>query len=691
MERRRKSDPDMTAQQILEQLNPEQAEAASTVGGPVLVLAGAGTGKTRVITYRIAYMLATGVPPTSILGMTFTNKAAREMRERLAKLVDPAAAELVTLGTFHSFCGRLLRREIHRLGYLANFTIADEADQTGLVKQAAGIAGLNTEGFPIASAQAQIGRWKNRLFTPRMAKNDASTRFEELAARVYEEYQNLLEMQNSVDFDDMLLLACRVLNEHPEVAEEYRGRYRYLLIDEYQDTNAAQFALVKLLAGESRNLCVVGDDDQSIYSWRGADVGNILDFPEVFPGAKVVKLEQNYRSTNSILNAANAVIRGGGRRLGKKLWSELGEGKKPVAVTLGDGEGEADFICDTIRQHMSGGGRRYSDFAVLYRSNQLSRQLEQSFRNAGIPYRVFGGQQFYARREIKDAVAYLKLLVNPNDDQSLLRVLTAPPRGLGAKAVEALKSARMEKHRPMLLSLGDAEFTAGLSRPAAAGARQMAETYAKFRREFDAPGGLAAKIGSFLNECGYLGSLQRIYKDIEDALKRRDNVEEFINAAAQYEARRSEPATLHGFLESFALLEEENRDEDDDRDAVIFSTVHAAKGLEFPVVFLIALEQGIFPHERALAEGGGDEELRLFYVALTRARQELFLLNARSRLQRGVPHPARPSSFLALLGRDLVESASPSQLLRPADTRQAVEAFMRIYERLNRASGNKKG
>ena len=681
----------MTPQEILSQLNPEQAAAASTLEGPVLVLAGAGTGKTRVITYRIAYMLAMGIPPTAILGMTFTNKAAREMRERLATLVEPAAAELVTLGTFHSFCGRLLRREIGRLGYLSNFTIADEADQTGLVKQAAGIAGLG-DALNLAATQAQISRWKNRLFTPRMAKNDAAGRFEELAARVYEEYQNLLEMQNSVDFDDMLLLAYRVLNEYPEVAERCRKRYRYLLIDEYQDTNAAQFAIVKLLAGERRNLCVVGDDDQSIYSWRGADVGNILDFPQLFPGAKVVKLEQNYRSTNNILNAANAVIRHGERRLGKKLWSSLGDGKKPVSLTLDSGEAEADFICNMIRRDMNENpGRTYSDYAVLYRSNQLSRQLEQSFRNFGVPYRVFGGQQFYQRREIKDAVAYLKLLVNPNEDQSLLRVLAAPPRGLGAKAVELLKSARLEKHRPMFSSLGDADFVSALTKAAAAGARELHSVCAAYRREFDVPGGLAGKISKFLNDVGYIGALQRIYKDIEDSLKRRDNVEEFINGAAQFESRRSEPATLRDFLESFALLEEEERDEDKVKDAVTFSTVHAAKGLEFPVVFLVALEQGMFPHERAIAEGNGDEELRLFYVALTRAKLELYLLHSRSRLQRGVPHPERPSPFLALLGDGFVDDNAPEELVRPADNRRAVEAFMRIYQRLNRGAGDKRG
>ena len=677
----------MTPQEILEKLNPQQAEAASTLTGPVLVLAGAGTGKTRVITYRIAYMLAMGIPSNMILGMTFTNKAAREMRERLATLVDPASAQLVTLGTFHSFCGRMLRREIHRLGYLSNFTIADEADQSGLLKQAAGLAGLG-DSVSLPAVQAQIGRWKNRLFGPRQAKNDAAGRFEELAARIYEEYQNLLEMQNSVDFDDMLLLAYRVLNENPEVADEYRNRYQYLLIDEYQDTNAAQFALVKLLAGERCNLCVVGDDDQSIYSWRGADVGNILDFPELFPGAKVIRLEQNYRSTNSILNAANAAINCGKRRLGKKLWSELGEGKKPSCITLDNGEAEANFICDLIHQFKSKSPeRKFSDFAVLYRSNQLSRQLEQSFRAAGIPYTVFGGQQFYQRREIKDAVAYLKLLVNPNDDQSLLRVLTAPPRGLGAKAVEQLKTARLTSHRPMLHSLGAADFQASLGRAGAAGARELAELYRKFEREFDAPGNLAGKIGKFLSESGYVGALQRIYKDIDDANKRRDNIEEFINAAAQYESRQSAPATLRDFLESFALLEEEDDDERGSSDAVIFSTVHAAKGLEFPVVFLIAMEHGMFPHERALAEGGEDEELRLFYVAMTRAKEELYLLNAHTRLQRGVPHPVRPSGFLNLLGRELVERELPAQMLKPADKNEAMAAFLKIYEKLNKKSG----
>ena len=673
----------MTPDEILSKLNPEQAEAAKTINGPVLVLAGAGTGKTRVITYRIAYMLATGIPPSMILGMTFTNKAAREMRERLAQLTPPAAAKEVTLGTFHSFCGRLLRREIHRLGYLANFTIADESDQQGLLKQAAGNTGYNFEGFPIAAAGAQIGKWKNRLLTPRQASSVAETDFESRAARIYENYQELLELQNAVDFDDLLLLAYRVLDEFPEVLAACQEHYRYLLVDEYQDTNAAQFAIVKLLAGKERNLCVVGDDDQSIYSWRGADVGNILDFPDLFPGAKVVRLEQNYRSMTAILNAANTVIAANRRRHEKKLWSSLGAGERPCVITLADGETEGDFIADMIRQIK---GKRpelqYSDFAILYRSNQLSRQMEQSLRNASLPYQVYGGQQFYQRREIKDAVAYLKLAVNPRDDQSVLRILGTPPRGLGAKVVEGLKNQRVLTHRPMLMTLNSAEFAATLSKAALRGAQELTAAYAEAEKTFAAPGGLAKKIAHFLEAVGYLPGLQRIYKDLEDAQKRRDNLDEVINAVAQFEGRRDRPATLAEFLESFALLEEEDRGEEESEcNGVVLSTVHAAKGLEFPVVFIMAMERDIFPHERALAERAGDEELRLFYVALTRAKEQLFLTRARSRMLRGVHHPAQASPFLALLGAS-VEAKKPEELMEYSSTEDTLKAFRDFYASL---------
>ena len=690
----------MSKDPILSCLNPEQAAAAGTIDGPVLVLAGAGTGKTRVITYRIAYMLRSGIPPEQILGMTFTNKAAREMRERLASLVDAAVARRVTLGTFHSFCIRILRREIAKLGYLPAFTIADDSDQQGLLKQAAGALGCAQGEFPLSTVQAMISGWKNRLIQPEEARRSADTTFESVAAQIYEEYQLLLEMQNSLDFDDMLMLVYRLFTEHPDVLERYRDHYRYLLIDEYQDTNAAQFTIVKQLAGDRRNLCVVGDDDQSIYSWRGADISNILGFPEQFPGAKVVKLEQNYRSTARILNAANAVIGLNEKRHEKRLWSDLGEGEPVRVVTLENGEAEAEFIGNMIQQLKEQQPElNYRDFAILYRSNHLSRQLEQTLRRQGVPYRLVGGQEFFKRREIKDAVAYLKLLVNPRDDQSLLRILGTPPRGLAQKAVDALKLHRKTKHRAMFELLGEEEFRKELTpkaaeaaeagetviKAAAEAAAEFAAVCGKYRKEFEEPGNLAGKITAYLREIGYTDGLQRIYKDLKDAMKRRENLDEFINAIAQYETRQAEPATLLAYLENLALLEENDRVEEDspDADAVTLTTVHASKGLEFPVVFVIAMERNIFPHERALEEGSADEELRLFYVAITRARRQLYLLRAKERMQRGISKPALPSPFLACLTEDLAEHPAPDELVKPASDDAVRAAFANIFRILH--------
>ena len=676
----------MSKDPILSCLNPEQAAAAGTIDGPVLVLAGAGTGKTRVITYRIAYMLRSGIPPEQILGMTFTNKAAREMRERLASLVDAAVARRVTLGTFHSFCIRILRREIAKLGYLPAFTIADDSDQQGLLKQAAGALGCAQGEFPLSTVQAMISGWKNRLIQPEEARRSADTTFESVAAQIYEEYQLLLEMQNSLDFDDMLMLVYRLFTEHPDVLERYRDHYRYLLIDEYQDTNAAQFTIVKQLAGDRRNLCVVGDDDQSIYSWRGADISNILGFPEQFPGAKVVKLEQNYRSTARILNAANAVIGLNEKRHEKRLWSDLGEGEPVRVVTLENGEAEAEFIGNMIQQLKEQQPElNYRDFAILYRSNHLSRQLEQTLRRQGVPYRLVGGQEFFKRREIKDAVAYLKLLVNPRDDQSLLRILGTPPRGLAQKAVDALKLHRKTKHRAMFELLGEEEFRKELTPKAAEAAAEFAAVCGKYRKEFEEPGNLAGKITAYLREIGYTDGLQRIYKDLKDAMKRRENLDEFINAIAQYETRQAEPATLLAYLENLALLEENDRVEEDspDADAVTLTTVHASKGLEFPVVFVIAMERNIFPHERALEEGSADEELRLFYVAITRARRQLYLLRAKERMQRGISKPALPSPFLTCLTEDLAEHPAPDELVKPASDDAVRAAFANIFRILH--------
>ncbi len=677
----------MTSEEILGRLNREQREAASSIQGPMLVLAGAGTGKTRVITYRIAGMLASGIPAEQILGLTFTNKAAREMRERLAQLVDTAMAHNVTLSTFHSFCVRLLRREIVRLGYLPGFTIADELDQQGLLKQAAAALGLNRDGFPLMEAGTAISRWKNRLLTPGDVRSAAESDVEFMFVQLYREYQTLLEMQNMIDFDDMLLLVHQLFTKFPDVLEKYRGQYRYLLVDEYQDTNDAQFTLVKILAGDRCNLCVVGDDDQCIYSWRGANLGNILEFSMHFPGAKVVTLSQNYRSTTRILSAANAVISRNAHRHAKTLWSGLGEGDPVTVVSVDNSEAEADFVGDYIQQELSASpGRRYRDFAVLYRSNHLSRQLEQTLRRRGVPYCVVGGQEFYKRKEIKDATAYLKLLVNPHEDQSLLRIIAAPPRGLAQKAVERLKYLHASTMKPMAELLGEPEFVSAVGKKGADAARELSQVLRHYRSVFDEPGNLAGKIGSFLRDVGYLDGLQRMYKDYDDAVKRRENIDEFINAVAQYERRSEGPAVLGDCLESFALLEENAGDaeRDADADAVTLTTIHAAKGLEFPVVFVVAMENGIFPHERALEEGQHEEELRLFYVAITRAREELFLLRSATRMQRGISRIQLPSPFLGLLPEDEIRTASPEDLIHEMSGDEARRAFAEIFKILKR-------
>lgn len=676
----------MTLDEILAQLNPEQAAAAGTHNGPVLVLAGAGTGKTRVITFRIAGMLASGIPPTQILGLTFTNKAAREMRERLAALVDPKAAKQVTLGTFHAFCVKLLRKEAKKLGYLPGFTIADESDQQGLMKQAAAAKGLLAQGLRIPEAAVAISDYKNRLVTPREAKQYADTDWDVAVATLYEEYQSMLEMQNMIDFDDMLLLVYRLFTEFPDVLKHYQEKYQYLLVDEYQDTNDAQFTMVKLLVGDRCNLCVVGDDDQSIYSWRGANIDNILGFPNIFPGTKVVKLEQNYRSTSRILEAANAVIGSNANRHAKALWSKLGDGDPVSVVTTANGESEAEFIANMIKQEMGEDPKRhYRDFAILYRSNHLSRQLEQTLRQIGIPYRLVGGQEFFKRKEIKDAVSYLKLLVNPMEDQSLLRILSTPPRGLAEKAVKLLKLRHAETRKPMVELLGDEEFLKKLGGKGAASSKELYDHFHAYRKQFEEPGALANKINDFLRAVGYLDGLQRMYKDYKDAVKRRENVDEFINAVAQYEQRTVEPETLENYLESFALLEENDRSsgEEEDADAVTLLTVHASKGLEYPEVFVVAMETGLFPHERAVAEGSTEEELRLFYVAITRAREKLFLCKAATRMQRGISLPKLPSPFLALLPESVVR-AKPDELLKEMSKDDMRAAFANIFKILGK-------
>ncbi len=677
---------------VLDRLNPEQKEAATTIEGPVLVLAGAGTGKTSVITARIAYMIEQGIPPESILGVTFTNKAAREMRERIRSIaarheadISPEAAAAVTLGTFHSFCARILRRDIRFAGnYNSSFSIADTTDQTSIARQAAAELGYSKDEIPTAEAVAYIGRCKNRMQSPEDALAGAAPA-ELILAEIYERYQKLLELQNMVDFDDMLLLSVRILENNPDILKWYRETYRYLLVDEYQDTNAAQFRLIQLLAGERKNLCVVGDDDQSIYAWRGADVSNILDFPRYFPGTREIKLEQNYRSTNNILATANAVIAPNAARYSKNLWSAKGQGEVIRVIRLEDGDAEANFIVDAILDLAARGEYSYSDFAILYRSNYLSRAFEMAFRKVGIRPKIIGGQEFFQRKEVKDAAAYLKLVLNPRDDQSLLRIIALPPRGIGDKAIEALRKLRQATSTPLANLLDTPEYLGMISKAAGAGAKSLAAALRQAREAFKEPGSLYHKAHALMKDTGYLDGLLRIYKDLKEAETRRENIYEFLSYMGKFEEDHP-GCTLTEFIESYSLMDDNDRtDEDEDRDAPIMTTVHASKGLEYPVVFVVGMEQNLFPHERSLAEGGEDEERRLFYVAVTRAREQLILTCAKRRFKYKEFVRQIPSHFLKDVPDEICERSmgGSDSFLRQASKESQIAAFEDIMRFLD--------
>ena len=672
---------------ILDSLNPEQKKAAGTIEGPLLVLAGAGTGKTRVITARIAYMISQGIPPQHILGVTFTNKAAREMRERMERLIGAENAQKVTLGTFHAICGRILRRDIGKAGhYDSHFSIADTADQTSIIRQAAAEFGYAKEEVPTGAVQSYIGRCKNSMITPADALAGKNTPEELRFAEIYERYQQLLELQNTVDFDDMLLLTVKIFEEHPDVLKRWQQQYQYLLVDEYQDTNSAQFRFLQLLAGEKPNLCVVGDDDQSIYAWRGADVSNILDFPEIFPGTIHIKLEQNYRSTNKILQAANAVISGNSKRYDKKLWSARGDGENLKIVSLPGGDEEASFVADAMQEFLRNHTEySYRDCAILYRSNFLSRTFEQELRRRGIQPVVIGGQEFFERKEVKDAAAYLKLALNERDDQCLLRILPVPPRGLGDKAILKLREMRENTKIPMTKLLTMPEYLDKVTATASKSACALGETIQKFRQSFREPGNVFQKALAYLEETGYLGGFQRLYKDLNEARDRKENVLEFLNCIAQYEerARRNgEEPTMEQFMENYSLMDDNDRTSEEVSDGPILTTVHSAKGLEFPCVFLVGMELNLFPHERSMSEGGEEEERRLFYIAITRAKEHLVLTRARQRYRYGQHEPRYPSPFLRDIPEDLAEVKESQDFFQRISVEEQKAAFAEILRKL---------
>ncbi len=640
-------------QLLAQHLNPAQREAVTAPDGPLLILAGAGSGKTRVITYRIAYLIMErGVRPEQILAVTFTNKAAGEMRKRVEQLIGPAARR-VMLGTFHSVCARFLRREIHHIGYSPSFSIYDEDDQLALLKRLYVDAGINPRQFAPQAVRAEISRAKEGLITPQQYARQAESPFELATAALYRRYQEALQEQNALDFDDLLVLMLRVFDESPETLTAYRRRYRHVLVDEYQDVNKAQYLLVRSLAQEHRNLTIVGDDAQAIYGWRGASVRYILQFEDDFPECRVVRLEQNYRSTKTILDAAQAVERGLAARREKRLWTQNPDGVPITLCRAIDEHDEATFVAREIERLVAGGSYRYGHCAVMYRMNAQSRALEEAFIKRRLPYQLVGGTRFYERREIKDLLAYLRLLHNPADAVSLERIINVPNRGLGDKTLEDLRMWAVQLgvpavHALRLLQEADAgqRELAGILPPFGGRARSQLLAFARLLDDLSGAArrlDLVQLFDQVVQRTGY-----RDYLLLDKAGEERwENVMELRSVVSQY-AGLAPGTGLRAFLEDVSLITDVDT-LNHEADTVKLLTLHAAKGLEFPVVFITGMEEGITPHSRALDPEQLDEERRLCYVGITRAMHRLYLVYSERRTVFGLPRPSEPSRFLLAL------------------------------------------
>jgi DNA helicase-2/ATP-dependent DNA helicase PcrA len=660
--------PTLSPEEILARLNPPQVEAVSHTGGPLLILAGAGSGKTRVLAHRVAYLVATGTRPWQIVAVTFTNKAANEMRERIAGLIGEEAAREATIGTFHAICARILRRDGNAIGLTRSFTIYDRADQVAMVKGILRRLDLDEKRFAPAGMLAWIGQRKDELADPATATRQAANYYDETAARVYAAYQEQLNEDDAVDFDDLLMRAVFLFEQHPEILARYQGRWQQILVDEYQDTNRAQYLLCSLLAAKHGNLAVVGDDDQSIYSWRGADLRNILDFERDHPTTKVVKLEQNYRSTQTILDAAHAVVSRNEGRKEKKLWTDRGAG---TAITLFDAYNEyeeAEFVARQV-ERLTGSGRsglnamltaraddeagslRYGEIAVTYRINAQSRVLEEAFVRFGIPYQLVGGTRFYERREVKDALGYVRLSRNTSDRVALERVVNVPARGIGDKTLEELRASAEARGG----TLWDAIERAGENPNLSPRARTALSGFAELVRGFAAIAAREPPSAIFDAVYERTGLREQLQDGTDDGEERWTNLLELRNHAAEFD-ELAIPEGLERFLEEVALVSDQDELQEAP-DRVTLITLHAAKGLEFPIVFIVGLEEGLLPHRRALEDDRElEEERRLAYVGMTRAKDRLYLVHANHRSTWGVGAASEPSRFLAELPEELLEA-----------------------------------
>jgi superfamily I DNA/RNA helicase len=649
-------------------LNPEQQRAATHESGPLLILAGAGTGKTRTIVARITWLVSTGVDPAKILAVTFTNKAAREMKERIKGMIDEKASEL-TACTFHALCVRILRADADKIGYKNNFTIFDEGDQLGLIKKVINRVTAKDEKLDPGLAKNLISKAKNNGWSP--PQDD-----ETVIGAVYARYNRDLLSLNAMDFDDLLVKAVQLLNEHPDVRDKWRSRYSQMLVDEFQDTNRLQLDLVSMLAsGSPPNICVVGDDDQSIYGWRGAEVSNILEFENHFPNPEIIRLEQNYRSTNAILSTANRLIKNNPRRRGKNLWSSQ-EGGEPVhVVSVPDDKTEAEFVINEVGALRATNQIPWEHFAIIYRMNAQSRLLEENLRRMRIPYRLVGGKSFFDRREIKDVLATMTCLVNPDDDISLLRIINTPPRGIGATTVQLALDQSAVANKSLFETLTSPDFAVEISRKTAASIREFGDELASTRIHLLTPGAdVCGIVSRFINDSGYMDDLKRSCKTPEEALNRESGVKEILNALADHQNRKR--GDIRDFLDELSLNREREEDKKEDAKGLTLITMHAAKGLEFPHVFLVGAEDGILPHERSKSEGTVDEERRLFYVGITRAMKSLTITHCRNRTKFGSAMSCRPSPFLKEAEGEGVLSESYEDIMsRPVAEEDIVTSF----------------
>jgi len=638
---------------LLNGLNPEQQNAVKATDGPLLLMAGAGSGKTRVLTHRIGYLIVEKhVNPYNILAITFTNKAAREMRERIGKMMGGVAEE-IWISTFHSMCVRILRRDIDRMGFNRNFTILDTTDQQSVIKGILKDKNLDPKKYDPRAILGAISSAKNELINPEEYAKTSGGYFEQTVSDVYTEYQKRLRRNQALDFDDLIMMTIQLFQRVPEVLEYYQRKFQYIHVDEYQDTNRAQYMLVKMLASRFRNLCVVGDSDQSIYRWRGADIANILSFEKDYPNATVILLEQNYRSTKRILLAANKVIENNLNRKKKNLWTENPEGNKLVYYRADSEQGEAQFVAGKIKELTREGKNKQSDIAILYRTNAQSRVMEEVLLKSNIDYSIVGGIKFYDRKEIKDMLGYLRLISNPDDDISLQRVINVPKRGIGSSSVDKIANFA-EMHGISFYQALDSVELLGLSpkiTKAAAQFRDLIRNYTNMQ-EFLSVTELVEEV---LDKTGYREML-KAEKSLE-AQSRLENLEELLSVTKNFE-KVSEDKSLVAFLTDLALVADiDSMDDDEEKtDTITLMTLHSAKGLEFPVVFLIGLEEGVFPHSRSLMEEAEmEEERRLAYVGITRAEQTLFLTNAQMRTLFGRTNMNPASRFISEIPEDLIE------------------------------------